>query len=121
MGQFACEFDPGSKKMKILIVGAGVTSVVALGGIIATWSIIYSADIGPAEGSSSNTTTTASMSSGSSDSSASSSETPTGSTSSASSIGSTSSASSESTVSSSESSTGSSSLSTESTIVPPTT
>merc|ERR1712198_766619 len=92
--QFACEFDQRSKKMKILIVGAGVTSVVALGGIIATWSIIYSTDIGPAEGSSSNTTTT--MSSGSSDSSESSSETSIGSASSetSSSIGSTSSASS---------------------------
>lgn len=31
--------------MKMLIAAAGVTTILALGGVIATWSIVYSTDI----------------------------------------------------------------------------
>ena len=34
-----------SDTMKILVAAAGATTVLALGGIIATWSIVYSSDI----------------------------------------------------------------------------
>ena len=31
--------------MKILVAAAGATTLLALGGIIATWSVVYSSDI----------------------------------------------------------------------------
>ena len=32
--------------MKVVLVGAGITTVIAFAGVIATWSVIYSTDVG---------------------------------------------------------------------------
>ena len=32
--------------MKVILVGAVITTVIAFAGVIATWSVIYSTDIG---------------------------------------------------------------------------
>merc|ERR1712126_726174 len=43
--------------MKVVLVGAAITTVIAFAGVIATWSVIYSTDIGSEVDTNSTTTT----------------------------------------------------------------